>query len=434
LTITADENNVDLPTIFAKNIKGSFVSGPLAGVFVLDLTRVLAGPWCVQNLGDLGADVIKIERPEIGDDSRHWGPPWLSDNGGNRTKESAYFLSANRNKRSVAINIAEPEGQKLIRQLAEKADIVIENYKVGDLARYGLDWASLSKVNPQLIYCSITGFGQDGPYSSRPGYDYLFQGLGGLMSVTGERDDRPGGGPQRMGVPIVDLFTGMYAAVSILAALHHRDSSGRGQYIDLSLFDSVLALSSVQVMNYVVSGDVPGRIGNASPAITPYEVFPCADGQMILASANQSQFLSMCRVIGRPELATDVRFADNAARMAHHDELYAILSEVFGQRIGAEWEQIMASANVPCGPINNYAQVLAHPQALHHATMVDTQHALGVPVHGVANPMRFSATPVEYRRAPPLLGEHTREVLTERLGLDAEMLDRLEAEHIIATS
>jgi crotonobetainyl-CoA:carnitine CoA-transferase CaiB-like acyl-CoA transferase len=398
----------------------------------LDLSRVLAGPWCVQNLGDLGADVIKIERPGPGDDSRQWGPPWLADQDGQPTRESAYYLSANRNKRSVAIDMAKPEGQQLIRRLAERADVCIENFKVGDLARYGLDAVSLCKLNPRLVYCSITGFGQDGPYAERPGYDYLFQGLGGLMSVTGERDDLPGGGPQRTGVPIVDLFTGMYATVSILAALHHRDATGEGQRIDVSLLDVVLALSSGQLSNFLVSGKVPQRLGNVSPNITPYEVFNCADGQMIIASANQTQFVSLCGAIGHPEWATDARFCNNEARLANRDALHAQLEAVFRARSGTEWEDLLFAAGVPCGPINDYAQALAHPQAQFHRVRIDTPHALGVRAPGIASPMRFSATPVAYRRAPPLLGEHTREVLSEQLALTPQELARLEAARVIA--
>ncbi len=405
--------------------------GPLDGVRVLDLSRVLAGPWCVQNLADLGADVIKIERPGVGDDTRHWGPPWLADAEGKPTHEAAYYLSTNRNKRSVAIDMSKPEGQQLIRRLAEHADVCIQNFKVGALSRYGLDATALCNLNPRLIYCSISGFGQTGPYAERLGYDYLFQGLGGLMSVTGERDDLPGGGPQRMGVPVVDLFTGMYAAVSILAALHHRDATGAGQHIDLSLLDVVLALGSGPISNYLVGGQVPRRLGNASPNIMPYEVFPCADGQMIVAGANQTQFVALCRAIGRPEWATDERFCSNEARIGHRDELHALLADVFRTRPGTEWDDMLFAAGVPCGPINDYAQALAHPQAQHHGARIDMPHPLGVHAPGVANPMHFSATPVEYRRAPPLLGEHTREVLIEQLGLTQEELERLEGGGII---
>lgn len=408
--------------------------GPLHGLTVLDLSRVLAGPWCVQNLGDLGADVIKVERPRIGDDSRQWGPPWLKDAQGQDTRDAIYYVAANRNKRSVVIDISTPAGQGLVRDLAAQADILIENYKVGDLARYGLDWATLCKLNPRLIYCSLTAYGQDGPFAARPGYDYLFQGMGGLMSVTGEPDGAPGGGPQRVGVPLVDLFTGMYAALAILAALRHRDAGGGGQHIDLALFDSVIALSSGHIMNHLATGKVPERTGNESPFLTPYAVLPCADGQVILASANQAMFESLCRALGRPDLATDPRFIDNAARMNNREAMYEVLGEIFRTRTGAQWEEIMTAANVACGPINNYAQVLAHPQAQHRQAVTYTAHALGVQVPGVANPMRFSHTPVEYRYAPPLLGEHTREVLSARLGLGTAELDRLEAQGVIASA
>ena len=406
--------------------------GPLSGVTVLDLSRVLAGPWCVQNLGDLGAEVIKVERPGTGDDARHWGPPWLTDADGEPTRDSTYFLSTNRNKRSLAIDISKPEGQALVHRLAADADMLIENYKVGDLARYGLDWDTLSRINPRLIYCSLTAFGQDGPYAARPGYDYLFQGLSGLMSITGEPDDRPGGGPQRVGVPMVDLFTGMYATVAMVAALHRRHATGLGQHIDVSLFDAALGLGSGPLLNYMATGRLPGRTGNASPYIAPYGVLPCSDGQLVLACANQTQFESVCRVMGKPEWAADPRFIDNGSRVTHQEELYGLLSEVFRTRTGVEWEEIMLAANVPCGPINTYAQVLEHPQLQHRGTIVETQHALGVPVRGVASPMRFSESQVEYRHAPPLLGQHTWELLIERLGLSPEEMDRLEAGGVIA--
>ena len=405
----------------------------LAGVRVLDLTRVLAGPTCAQTLADLGADVIKIERPGVGDDTRPWGPPWLPDEHGAPTRDSTYFSSANRNKRSIAIDLANDAGAALVRRLASAADVLIENYKVGGMKKFALDYASIRAVNPCIVYCSITGFGQDGPYAERPGYDYLFQGLGGLMSVTGERDDRPGGGPQKVGIPIVDLFTGMYATVSILAALHYRDAGGDGQHIDISLFDTVLAMSSGTLSNYFCSGKVPGRRGNASANITPYDVFPCADGQMVVASANEPQFASLARVIGRPDLAGDPRFFDNAARMANHAELFALLSEVFRTRRRAQWEEIFYRAGVPCGPINDYQQALAHPQAAHHRTKIELEHPYGVRAPGVANPMRFSETPMEYRSAPPLLGQHTREVLSELLGLGESEITRLEAEKVIGS-
>jgi crotonobetainyl-CoA:carnitine CoA-transferase CaiB-like acyl-CoA transferase len=410
------------------------MAGPLKGICVLDLSRALAGPWCVQNLADLGADVVKIERPGVGDESRHWGPPWLAKGDGTRSRESAYFASTNRGKRSAAIDISKPTGQQLIRRLAEQSDVLVENFKVGNLARYRLDWSSLSKRNPGLIYCSITGFGQAGPFAERPGYDYLFQGLGGVMSVTGERDDHPGGGPQRVGLPIVDLFAGMYAITAILAALHHRDATGEGQHIDISLFDSVMALGAGQLSNYMVGGKVPQRIGNASPNIAPYEVFDCADGQMILACANQSQFESLCRAIARPEWAADSRFSDNASRLANHDALHDLLTGEFRTRGQRDWEEILLAVGVPCGPISDYSKALAHPHARYRGTRVDLPHALGVFSPGIASPMRFSVTGVEYRSAPPLLGQDTREVLAERLQLRGEEMDRLEAEGVIESA
>jgi crotonobetainyl-CoA:carnitine CoA-transferase CaiB-like acyl-CoA transferase len=402
----------------------SITKGPLHGIRVLDLSRVLAAPWCVQNLGDLGADVIKIERPGTGDESRQWGPPWFKGPDGKPTRESAYFMSINRNKRSVAIDLAKPDGQALIRKIAEEADICIENFKVGDLARYGLDYAALSKVNPRLIYCSVTGFGQDGPWATRPGYDYLFQGMGGLMSVTGERDDRPGGGPQRFGAPIVDLFTGMYASIAILAAINHRNNTGVGQHLDISLFGAVMAMGSGQMSNYMIGGKVPGRVGNVAPNITPYGVYPCSDGPLIIASANQSQFVALCKALGHPQWATDARFINNEARMGHRDELHDLFSAVMRQRSRADWEEVFTAAGVPAGPINDYSQAIAHPVAQHQKTRIGLPHALGVEAPGIANPMRFSKSPVSYRRPPPLLGQHTVEVLRE-FGLDDAAIESL---------
>ena len=413
---------------------GGEVTGPLKGIRVLDLSRALAGPWCVQNLADLGAEVIKIERPGTGDESRHWGPPWLIDGNGQPTRESAYFLSTNRNKRSVAIDIAKPAGQELIRRLADQSDVLVENFKVGNLARYELDWPSLSKRNPSLIYCSVTGFGQEGPYAERPGYDYLFQGLGGLMSVTGERNGLPGAGPQRVGLPIVDMFTGMYALVAVLGALHHRNATGEGQRIDVSLFDSVMALGAGPLSNYFVGGSVPERVGNASPNISPYQVFPCADGQMILACANQSQFESLCRAIGQPHLAADERFRNNAARLAHRRELNDLLSAVFRERGQTDWEEVLSAVGVPCGPINDYAAAVAHPQAQYRGTRVDLPHVLGASAPGVASPIRYSSTPVQYRSAPPMLGQHTRSVLSGHLGLTDSEMEQLESEAVIESA
>ena len=400
------------------------LTGPLQGIRVLDLSRVLAGPFSMQNLGDLGADIVKIERPGAGDESRHWGPPFLADAQGQPTKESAYFLSANRNKRSVAIDLTRPEGQALVCQLAAQADICIENFKVGDLARYGLDHGSLCQINPKLIYCSVTGFGQDGPWAERPGYDYLFQGLGGLMSVTGERDDRLGGGPQRVGVPIVDLFTGLYATVAILAALRHRDITGEGQHLDISLMGAVMTMCSGHLSNFMVSGKMPARTGNVSPSIMPYGVYPCADGPMIVASANQGQFKAFCKVLGHPEWADDRRFINNGARLENQELLNQLFSSVTVQRTRAEWDGLLLAAGVPAGPINDFGQALAHPQVQHLATRISLPHAVGVGAPGIASPMRFSKSPVSYRRPPPMLGQHTREVLVE-LGLDEMAISAL---------
>ena len=411
---------------------GARNTGPLKGIRVLDLSSVLAAPFCVQTLGDLGAEVIKIERPTAGDESRQWGPPWFTDGKGEPTRESAYFMSANRNKRSVAVDLASPDGQAIIRQLAAKADICVENFKVGDLARYGLDYATLSKINPRLIYCSVTGFGQDGPWAERPGYDYLFQGLGGLMSVTGERDDLPGGGPQRVGVPLVDLFTGMYSAIAVLSALHHRDASGEGQHLDISLFSAVLAISSGQLSNYMVGGKIPVRTGNHAPNITPYGVYPCSDGQLIVASANQGQFNSMCKALGHPEWATDDRFKDNPSRIAHRHELHGLFSDIMCQQTRAHWETVFTEAGVPAGPINDYSQALAHPQAAHLGSRIGIAHPLGGEAPGIASPMRLSKTPVSYRRPPPMLGEHTREVLRE-LGMDDAAIESLASAGTIRT-
>ena len=406
------------------------IAGPLQGIRVLDLSRVLAGPFSMQNLGDLGADIVKIERPGAGDESRHWGPPFLADGQGQPTRESAYFLSANRNKRSAAIDLSRPEGQALVRQLAAQADICVENFKVGDLARYGLDYASLCQANPRLIYCSITGFGQDGPWAERPGYDYLFQGLGGLMSVTGERDDRPGGGPQRVGVPIVDMFTGLYATVAILAALRHRDVTGQGQHLDVSLMGAVMTMCSGHLSNYMVSGTMPARTGNVSPTIMPYGVFPCADGPMIVASANQGQFKAFCKVLGHPEWADDPRFVNNGARLQHQALLNQLFSAVTVQRCRAEWDTLLQAAGVPAGPINDFGQALAHPQVQHLGTRIGLPHPAGVDAPGIASPMRFSKSPVSYRRPPPTLGQHTREVLAE-LGLDEAAIAALAAAAVI---
>ncbi len=404
---------------------------PLRGVRVLDLSRVLAGPWCTQTLADLGADVIKVERPpgpgsSGGDDTRGWGPPFLKGSAGNETAEAAYYLGANRNKRSITVDIARPEGQALIRRIALQSDVFVENYKVGDMARYGLDAAGLLALNPRLVYCSITGFGQTGPYRERAGYDYAVQGMGGLMSVTGPSraeiaDDASGGGPQKVGVAVADLFTGMYATTAILAALRHRDLTGEGQAIDMALLDTQVAMLANLGANYLTSGVVPQRMGNAHQNIVPYQVFEVADGHMIVAVGNDGQFAKFCEVAGQPELASDARFARNADRVRHRAVLVPLLAAFMKTRTRADWLGALEAAKVPCGPINDLADVFADPQVLAREMTVEMPHPLSGSVRLVASPMKFSATPVQYRRPPPLLGEHTAQILAE-LGLsDAEV-------------
>ncbi len=398
---------------------------PLEHVRVLDLTRILAGPWAAQNLADLGAEVIKIERPRTGDDTRAWGPPWLADKDGRDTREAAYFLSVNRGKKSVTLDLARPEGQELCRALAAQCDVLIENYKVGDLARYRLGYDDIRRVNPRIIYCSVTGFGQDGPLAARPGYDFIFQGMGGLMSITGERDDRPGGGPQKVGIAITDVMTGMYASLAITAALAHRDRSGAGQYIDMALLDSIVAFNANQILNYWCSGTVPQRYGNAHANIVPYETFATGDGHIILAVGNDGQYAAFCRVAGRPELADDPRFRTNPDRVRNRETLLPLVHDIVRRRASADWLASLEAAGVPCGPINTIAQVFENPQVCHRGMRVDIPHPLGVSVPTVASPMRFSATPVEYRVPPPLLGQHTREILGVLLGKTDAELDAL---------
>ncbi|MFZ1365807.1 MAG: CaiB/BaiF CoA-transferase family protein [Brachymonas denitrificans] len=390
---------------------------PLAGIRVLDLSRVLAGPWASQILGDLGADVVKVERPGNGDDTRAWGPPYLKDADGQPTRESAYFLCTNRNKRSITVDMASPEGQQQLQQLAAKADIVLENFKTGGLQQYGLDYASLNAINPRLIYCSITGFGQSGPYASRPGYDFLIQAMGGLMSITGVPDDEAGAGPQKVGVALTDILTGLYATIGILAALQERNRSGLGQHIDTALLDVQVATLANQASNYLVGGMVPRRMGNAHPSIVPYQTFPTADSDMILAVGNDGQFARFCTVAGRPEWAQDERFATNPQRVRHRAELIPLLRQTTVMRTTAEWVSALEQADVPCGPVNRLDQVFADPQVQARGIQVDLQHPLGT-VATVASPVRLSATPVQYRMAPPLLGQHTEEVLRDWLQTD----------------
>ena len=407
------------------------MAGPLSKIRVLDLSRVLAGPWASQNLADLGADVIKLERPKIGDDSRAFGPPWVKDHEARDTRDSAYFTSANRGKRSVTLNIARPEGQAIVRELARVCDVLIENYKFGDLARYGLGYADLKAVNHRLIYCSVTGFGQTGPYRERPGYDFMIQGMGGMMSVTGEPDDVPGGGPQRAGVPIADIITGMYASIAICAALAHRAESGLGQHLDLALLDSQIALLAYQNTNYFATGVPPRRIGNLHPNIVPYQPFKSSDGEVIVACGNDNLFRKFCDAAGCPELAQDPRFVTNGKRVENRAEITRLINAAMRRKTTAEWLELLEAAGVPNGPINDIAQVFREPQVQARGVKIELDHAAAGKLPLVASPMRFSGTPLEYRLPPPLLGEHTDEVLRGLLGKSEAEIARLRAEEII---
>jgi crotonobetainyl-CoA:carnitine CoA-transferase CaiB-like acyl-CoA transferase len=401
------------------------MKGALSHIRVLDLSRVLAGPWAGQILADLGAEVIKVERPRTGDDTRAWGPPYLKDRSGNDTKEAAYYLGANRGKKSLTLDISRPEGQGIAKQLAAKSDVLLENYKVGDLKRYGLSYEVLKSINPRLVYCSVTGFGQTGPLSHLAGYDFMIQGMGGLMSITGERDDLPGGGPQKVGVAVADLFTGMYATVAVLAALAFREREGRGQYIDMALLDCQVAMSANMNMNYLTSGVIPKRMGNAHANIVPYQVFASQDGHVILAVGNDSQFAKFCEAAGRPELARDPRFARNSDRVRNREVLLPLLNDILRARPTQEWVDLMEPLGVPCGPINNLGQVFENPQVKHRGMRVEVPHPLSGTVPLVASPMKFSETPIEYRAPPPLLGQHTREILSGLLELDDSEIARL---------
>lgn len=407
------------------------MSSALSHIRVLDLSRVLAGPWCGQHLADLGAEVIKIERPGTGDETRAWGPPYLKDRDGNDTTEAGYYLSCNRGKKSLTLDIATKEGQEIIRKLAAKSDVVLENYKVGQLKKYGLSYDDLGAINPKLVYCSITGFGQTGPWSHRPGYDFIIQGLGGLMSVTGERDDVPGGGPQKVGVAVTDLMTGMYATIAILAALTHRERSGAGQHIDMALLDVSVAMLANMSMNYLTSGQVPRRWGNAHPNVVPYQVFACSDGHIIVAVGNDSQFRKFCAVLDAPSLAGDERFITNSNRIRNRDALIALLEPLVEQRTRDEWVNALEAAGVPCGPINNIDQVFDNPQVKARGIKVEVPHPLAGVVPQVANPMRFSETPIEYHAAPPTLGQHIEYVLRDLLGMNQTDIDRLRQGGII---
>jgi len=405
--------------------------GALSHLKVLDLSRVLAGPWCGQILADLGADVIKVERPGAGDDTRTWGPPWMKDQSGADTREAAYFMCANRGKKSITVDISRPEGQALVRRLAAQSDILLENYKVGGLAAYGLDYDSLSGLNPRLVYCSVTGFGQTGPYAPRAGYDFIIQGLGGLMSLTGERDDLPGGGPQKVGVAVSDLMTGMYATVAVLAAVAEREKSGLGQHIDMALLDTQVAMTANMAMNYLASGKPPARAGNAHPNIVPYQTFEASDGYIIVAVGNDGQFRKFCEVAGDPALAVDERFATNPGRVKHRAALVPKLSALIAQKPMHHWSEALEAAGVPCGPINDLAQVFEDPQVRHRGMRIELPHPAAGKVSLVASPMKLSRTPVEHRSAPPMLGEHTDEVLEQSLGLRPDEIAALRASGVV---
>ena len=405
--------------------------GALSHIRVLDLSRVLAGPWCAQNLADLGADVIKVERPGVGDDTRHWGPPFVKDAKGHDTAETAYFICINRNKRSITVDISKPEGQEIIRQLAKESDVVIENYKVGDLAKYGLNYESLKKVKSDLIYCSITGFGQDGPYAHRPGYDFIIQGMGGFMSVTGEADDFPGASPQKAGVAIADIFTGMYASTAILAAVVHRDQTGQGQYIDMALLDTQIAVMANVSSAYLCSDKVPRRWGNASPIIVPYQTFPTSDGWMIVAVGNDGQFKHFVTAGGEAHLAENPLYVNNPLRVENRKSLISLLEVMTRRKTKAEWISLLEAANVPCGPINNFEEVFDNEQVKARGVQIDVPHPTAGNMKLVGSPMRLSETPVEVRMAPPTLGQHTHEILKERLSLDPQAIASLQEKGII---
>ncbi|MFL9828015.1 CaiB/BaiF CoA transferase family protein [Rhodoplanes sp. SY1] len=403
----------------------------LSHIRVLDLSRVLAGPWCTQNLADLGADVIKVERPGTGDDTRAWGPPFVADADGASSGDSTYYAAANRGKRSIAIDIARPEGQALVRALAAESDVVIENFKVGDLARYALDYASLAPKNPGLVYCSITGYGQDGPAAHKPGYDFVFQAQGGLMSITGERDDLPGGGPQKVGIAIADVLTGMYATIAILAALNHRSVSGRGQYIDMALLDCIVALGGNQVTGFFASGKVPHRYGNAHASLVPYGSFATADGHVVIAVGNDAQWRRCCDVLGRADLAADPRWSTMSGRIVGRDELIPDLAATLKTRTTAGWVAALEAQGVPCGAINDYAQVFEEPQVKHRGLRIDLPRDDGSAVATIASPLRLSGTPPRYDRAPPRLGQHTDEILRGVLGTSDEEIAALRAAGVV---
>lgn len=407
------------------------MSGALSHIRVLDLSRVLAGPWCGQILGDLGAEVIKVEKPGAGDDTRHWGPPYIKDAEGNDSREAAYFQSANRNKQSLTLDFTQPEGQRLVREMVAQCDVLLENFKVGGLAAYGLDYASLKAINPKLIYCSITGFGQTGPYAKRAGYDFMIQGLGGLMSLTGRPEGEEGAGPMKVGVALTDILTGLYATVGVLAALNQREQSGIGQHIDVALLDVQVACLANQAMNYLTTGVSPKRLGNAHPNIVPYQDFPSADGNFILAVGNDGQFRKFCEVAGIAGLADDPRYATNKARVANRAELIPQLRQATVFKTTAHWIALLEAAGVPCGPINDLQQVFADPQVQSRGLSFDLPNALGGRTPQVASPLRLSDTPVAYHSAPPLLGQHTDALLQRVLGMSEGQIAALREAGVI---
>ncbi|MDH5286408.1 MAG: CoA transferase [Betaproteobacteria bacterium] len=415
-----------------RHLSCSNVPGPLSHLAVLDLSRVLAGPWCTQHLADLGATVWKIERPGSGDDTRAWGPPYLKDAHGRDTSEAAYYLACNRGKHSVAVDFTKPEGQAIVRELALQADVLVENYKVGGLARFGLDHASLAVPNPRLVYCSITGFGQDGPSAERAGYDFIIQGMTGFMSVTGERDDLPGGGPQKAGVAITDLVTGLFAATGILAALAERERTGRGRHVDACLFDSAVAMMTVMNLNYLVTGRAPGRLGNAHPNIVPYQVFACADGHLILAVGNDGQFAKFCEAAGVAAWAADPRFARNADRVRHRGTLVPMVAEVVRTKRQREWLELLEPLGVPCGPINPIDRVFDEPQLAARGLKLDLPHPLAGSVPQVGFPLLLDGQRSDAAMPPPLLGQHTAQVLKERLGYDDARIADLVSRGVVA--
>lgn len=403
----------------------------LGHIKVLDLTRILAGPWATQNLADMGAEVIKIERPLVGDDTRTWGPPFLKDAEGRETNDSSYFLSANRGKKSVTVDLATAEGQEIIRMLMREADVLVENYKVGTLARFGLSYQDAQEINPRLVYCSVTGFGQDGPYAALPGYDFVFQGMGGLMSITGIPDGEPGAAPMKSGIAISDLLTGMYATSAILAALEHRHISGKGQYIDMSLLDCVVTINSYQALNYFLSGKVPHRMGNAHSNMVPYQVFRCKEGDIIIAVGNDAQYTAFCKAIDREHLAADPLYSTAPQRNRNRKTLIPMIAEAMLAKTMDEWVALLEARNVPCGPIHNMKQVFDDPQVQHRNMQLSLPHGAGVQAPSVANPIRLSDTPIQYQNSAPVLGEHTREILKERLGFSDERMAELQSKGVI---